>query len=57
MEQKWGVNWVLNSSGPLQAPFSIRLTSFSGGKTVTANNVIPKDWQPNATYKSNVNYQ
>eukprot|EP00253_Pinus_taeda_P010056 PITA_10056 len=56
MTHKWGVNWVLNSPNPLQAPFSIRLTSLSGKKTLTANNVIPKNWQPNATYKSNINY-
>lgn len=56
MTLKWGVNWVLNNPNPLQAPFSIRLTSLSGKKTLTANNVIPKNWQPTATYKSNVNY-
>lgn len=57
MTHKWGVNWVLNSPNALQPPFSIRLTSLSGKKTLTANSVIPKNWQPNATYKSNVNYQ
>jgi hypothetical protein len=58
MKHKWGVNWFLDGGGrPLQPPFSIRLTTLSGGKTVTANNVIPKNWQRNATYESNVNYR
>jgi len=55
MQQTWGANWCLNS-GPLQAPFSIRLQSLSTGKTLTANNVIPQNWQASATYRSLVNY-
>eukprot|EP00253_Pinus_taeda_P006287 PITA_06287 len=55
MRHKWGVNWFLNSGTPLQAPFSIRLTTLSGAK-LTASNVIPKSWRPNTTYKSSVNY-
>jgi len=55
MHQTWGANWCLNS-GPLEAPFSIRLQSLSTGKTLTANNVIPQSWQPSATYRSLVNY-
>ena len=49
MQHKWGVNWILNSKGPLQAPFSIRLNTLSSKKTLTVNNVIPKNWKPNAT--------
>lgn len=52
MRQVWGVDWALNSADPLQAPFSLRLTTLSGKKRVTANNVIPKNWQPNGDYKS-----
>jgi len=55
MEQTWGANWCLNS-GPLQSPFSIRLQSLSTGRTLTANNVIPQNWQASATYRSLVNY-
>jgi len=52
MRQVWGVDWALNSADPLQAPFSLRLTTLSGKKKVTANNVIPKNWYPNGDYKS-----
>nr|ADE77703.1 unknown [Picea sitchensis] len=44
MQQTWGANWSLNSD-PLQAPFSIRLKCLSTGRTLTANNVIPQNWQ------------
>lgn len=55
MEQIWGAKWCLNA-GPLQAPLSFRLQSLSTGKTLTANNVIPQNWQVSATYRSLVNY-
>lgn len=55
MQQTWGANWAL-SSGPLTAPFSIRLTTLSTGKTLIINNAIPQNWQPNATYGSNANF-
>ena len=55
MQQTWGANWAL-SSGPLIAPFSIRLTTLSTGKTLIINNAIPQNWQPNATYGSNANF-
>lgn len=55
MQQTWGANWAL-SSGPLLAPFSIRLTTLSTGKTLIINNAIPQNWQPNATYGSNANF-
>jgi len=56
MKHEWGVNWILKSTVPLKAPFSIRLTSLSGRKTLIAKNVIPDNWQPNVVYTSNVNY-
>uniref|UniRef100_A0A0D6QWZ6 Expansin-like EG45 domain-containing protein n=1 Tax=Araucaria cunninghamii TaxID=56994 RepID=A0A0D6QWZ6_ARACU len=55
MEHLWGAYWALNS-GPLKAPFSIRLQTLSTGRTLTANDVIPQNWQPDATYVSLLNY-
>ncbi|XP_057872693.1 expansin-B3 [Cryptomeria japonica] len=55
LKQTWGANWCLNE-GPLKAPFSIRLKSLSSGSTLTAYNVIPQNWQPDAVYTSIVNY-
>eukprot|EP00253_Pinus_taeda_P012898 PITA_12898 len=55
MQQTWGANWALNS-GPLSAPFSIRLTTLSTGKTLIIDNAIPENWQANATYNTNANF-
>ncbi|KAI5065275.1 hypothetical protein GOP47_0019970 [Adiantum capillus-veneris] len=54
MEHLWGAYWCLNS-GPLQAPFSVKVTS-SRGASLTALNVIPANWAPGQTYASNVNF-
>ncbi|CAA0317589.1 unnamed protein product [Arabidopsis thaliana] len=56
MSQSWGAVWKLDVSSPLRAPLSLRVTSLESGKTVVASNVIPANWQPGATYKSNVNF-
>ncbi|XP_078182423.1 expansin-B3-like [Carex rostrata] len=55
VKQSWGKIWRLDSSHPLQGPFSIRLTTLSG-KTLVVNNAIPAVWQPNTLYESNVNF-
>ncbi|KAL3632310.1 Pollen allergen [Castilleja foliolosa] len=57
MRHVWGASWAA-FKGPLQGPFSIKLTSSSRkrGKTLTLNNVIPKDFVVGATYTSHVKF-
>ncbi|MCO5578138.1 hypothetical protein L7F22_031976 [Adiantum nelumboides] len=54
MEHLWGAYWCLNS-GPLTAPFSVKVTT-SKGTSLTAPNVIPGNWAPGQTYASHVNF-
>ncbi|XP_019055472.1 PREDICTED: expansin-B15-like [Nelumbo nucifera] len=56
MKQSWGAVWRLDAGFKLQAPFSLRLKTIESGKTLVATNVIPKDWKPNVTYRSHVNF-
>ncbi|KAJ3678687.1 hypothetical protein LUZ60_002490 [Juncus effusus] len=54
-KQSWGKIWRMDSTHPLQGPFSIRLTTLTG-KFLVASNVIPANWKPNMVYESNVNF-
>ncbi|KAL6127909.1 hypothetical protein ACLB2K_071270 [Fragaria x ananassa] len=56
MQQSWGAVWKLDAGSALHPPLSIKLTSQYSGQTLLAENVIPKNWQPGATYRSVVNY-
>ncbi|KAL6123392.1 hypothetical protein ACLB2K_075914 [Fragaria x ananassa] len=56
MQQSWGAVWKLDAGSALHPPLSIKLTSQYSGQTLLAKNVIPKNWQPGATYRSVVNY-
>ncbi|KAE9445915.1 hypothetical protein C3L33_22173, partial [Rhododendron williamsianum] len=58
MQLVFGATWKLqsNTGSPLKGPFSIRLTTLSSGKSLTAYNVIPANWSPGQTFRSNVNF-
>jgi len=55
MSHVWGANWCYNG-GPLQGPFSVKLTTLSTGRTLTARDVIPKNWAAKATYSSSLKF-
>ncbi|KAL6538266.1 Expansin-B16 [Orobanche gracilis] len=55
MTHIWGANWCI-IDGPLQGPFSIKLTTLSTRKTLSARDVIPSDWAPKVTYTSRLNF-
>lgn len=55
MTHLWGANWCI-IGGPLQGPFSVRLTSLSTQRTLSARQVIPRNWSPKATYTSRLNF-
>ncbi|KAG8082766.1 hypothetical protein GUJ93_ZPchr0014g47123 [Zizania palustris] len=56
MKHVWGGTWCL-VRGPLVGPFSVRLTTLSAEKTLTARDVIPRNWKPTATYTSRLNFE
>ncbi|KAK4269810.1 hypothetical protein QN277_022919 [Acacia crassicarpa] len=56
MQLNSGATWKLNAAIPLQAPFSIRLTTFESKKTLEAINVIQAGWSPGQIYQSSVNF-
>ncbi|KAJ6763826.1 EXPANSIN-LIKE PROTEIN B1 [Salix purpurea] len=55
MNHLWGANWFV-SRGPLKGPFSVKLTALSSGRTLSARDVIPRNWAPKATYTSRLNF-
>ncbi|GJM85647.1 hypothetical protein PR202_ga02117 [Eleusine coracana subsp. coracana] len=55
MQHIWGATWSL-TPGPLVGPFSVRLTTLTSKQTLTAQDVIPKNWTPKATYTSRLNF-
>ncbi|KAE8664072.1 Expansin-B3 [Hibiscus syriacus] len=42
MSHVWGANWCI-IKGPLKGPFSVKLTTLSTGRTLSAKDVIPGD--------------
>nr|ADE75675.1 unknown [Picea sitchensis] len=56
MRHIWGVNWFLPGGAPLKAPFSVRVTTLTSKRTLSAMNVIPEHWYPNATYSARVKF-
>ncbi|EOA31214.1 hypothetical protein CARUB_v10014380mg [Capsella rubella] len=55
MKHIWGANWCI-VEGPLKGPFSVKLTTLSNNKTLSATDVIPSNWVPKATYTSRLNF-
>ncbi|CAM8985444.1 unnamed protein product [Rhodiola kirilowii] len=56
MRHLWGANWCLNQ-GPLVGPFSVKITTLSTNRTLSARDVIPRNWSPKATYTSRLNFK
>ncbi|PKA55991.1 Expansin-B3 [Apostasia shenzhenica] len=55
MKHLWGANWCI-IGGPLMGPFSVKLTTLSTKRTLSARDVIPRNWSPKATYTSRLNF-
>ncbi|CAN4103333.1 unnamed protein product [Withania somnifera] len=55
MTHLWGASWAI-IGGPLQGPFSVKLTTLSTGRALSARDVIPGNWSPKATYTSRLNF-
>ncbi|KAK1313053.1 Expansin-B3 [Acorus calamus] len=55
MKHIWGANWCI-IGGPLKGPFSLKLTTLSTKRTLSARDVIPRNWSPKATYTSRLNF-
>ncbi|GAA0186854.1 hypothetical protein Leryth_019846 [Lithospermum erythrorhizon] len=55
MTHLWGANWCING-GALEGPFSVKLTTLSTRRTLSARDVIPKHWTVKATYTSRLNF-
>lgn len=55
MNHLWGANWCI-IGGPLQGPFSVKLTTLSTGRSLSARDVIPRNWSPKGIYTSRLNF-
>ncbi|XP_078427435.1 expansin-B16-like [Wolffia australiana] len=55
MKHLWGATWAL-IGGPLNGPFSVKLTTLASQMTLTARDVIPKNWSPTGVYTSGLNF-
>lgn len=55
MKHLWGANWSI-IGGPLKGPFSVKITTLSTGRSLTARGVIPSKWTPKATYTSRLHF-
>lgn len=55
MNHIWGATWCI-VKGPLKGPFSVKLTTLSTGRTLSARDVIPRNWSPKAIYPSRVKF-
>nr|CAD1844409.1 unnamed protein product [Ananas comosus var. bracteatus] len=55
MKHVWGATWCI-TAGPLTGPFSVKITTLSTQRTLTARDVIPRNWSPKATYTSRLNF-
>ncbi|XP_074312266.1 expansin-B3-like [Silene latifolia] len=55
MTHLWGANWCI-IGGPLRGPFSVKLSTLSTGRTLSTRDVIPRNWSPQATYTSRLNF-
>ncbi|KAJ4831280.1 Expansin-B3 [Turnera subulata] len=55
MNHLWGANWNI-IGGPLKGPFSVKLTTLRAERTLSARDVIPRNWTPKATYTSRLNF-
>ncbi|KAF3444156.1 hypothetical protein FNV43_RR13846 [Rhamnella rubrinervis] len=55
MNHLWGANWCI-IGGPLKGPFSVKLTTLSTARSLSARDVIPRNWSPKATYTSRLKF-
>ncbi|OWM91019.1 expansin-B3-like [Punica granatum] len=55
MKHLWGANWCI-IGGPLQGPFSVKIATLSTSRTLSARDIIPRNWTPRATYTSRLNF-
>ncbi|PIA41283.1 hypothetical protein AQUCO_02300208v1 [Aquilegia coerulea] len=56
MKHLWGANWCIITGAPLKGPFSVKLTTLSAKRSLSARGVIPSNWSVKATYTSRLNF-